>query len=326
MAKRRRREEEQRRRLLSSGYVECQNCKELTPPKALRCPHCTSILSRGKKALAVALAVVLIAASVGVYAYVVEDKEPSLPTVIYHAPTGYGVPIYSEVIISFNLHMDTASVESSFSISPHVPGSFSWTGTTLVFSSATALDQASEYTITIGSGATDRSGRSLDSGIFRWFFVTVGASDERRGTGTGSNDFWVTYPSAHPLAGQPVAHPSWVLDALDQRVVMILDHSEGCYPCVQQTAICKKVYDAHSGQIAFFDLLSGQDEPRASEAFAAYDPTGGVHYIPLTIVLTKVKDAGGKTVIGWHSWEGVIDEQNLDSWISDAISHYSENS
>ncbi|MGD9963257.1 MAG: hypothetical protein AB7S97_05090, partial [Thermoplasmata archaeon] len=118
-------------------------------------------------------------------------------------------------------------------------------------------------------------------------------------------------------------HPDRVTAAHEQGVEMILAHSEGCYPCVQQTAICESVYAA-SPELQYFDVHSGTDEPEASEAFAAYDPNGGVHYVPLTIIVTKAIDGSGNDVVAWHSWEGVVDEVTLTSWIQDAQSYHDD--
>ena len=171
--------------------------------------------------------------------------------------------------------------------------------------------------MTIGASARDATGAPLDCGSYTWSFSTADLPTVRRDIGTGAGDFWTVYPDAHPSSGEDVAHPDWVISSLEQGVVLILDHSEGCYPCIQQTQICESVYASHP-ELQYFDLLSGTDEPSASQAFAAYDPNGGVHYVPLTIVVTKAQDDLGNTVVAWHSWEGVVDLVTLTSWIQDA--------
>jgi len=134
----------------------------------------------------------------------------------------------------------------------------------------------------------------------------------------------VVYPTAHPLSGGPVQHPEWALSAIEGGVVMILDHSSGCLPCLQQAMICQDVSSEYP-DVSYIDVVSGVDEPQSSQAFAAYDPSGGIHYVPLTIILTKVRLSSGEVGIGWHSWEGVIDKSSLSSWLVDARSHYDEN-
>ena len=85
-----------------------------------------------------------------------------------------------------------------------------------------------------------RKGRStdepLDCGSYSWSFSTADLPTVRRSIGTGAGDFWTVYPTIHPSSGRTVTHPDWVIAALEQEVVMILDHSEGCYPCIQQTS------------------------------------------------------------------------------------------
>ena len=268
----------------------------------------------------------LLVASVAAYMYY-PRSEPyvSPPTVISAEPAGYGAGTSEPIKVTFNKLMDETSVESSFQILPQIGGSFSWNGIYMTYTPSGSLAAETHYTVCIGSGTRDRSGMPLDCGMYSWSFSTANPPATRRDVGTGADDFWITYPTSHPSSGGTVQHPDWVLSALDSGVVMILDHSEGCSPCIQQGSICRSISSANP-DITYIDLSSGTDEPDASEGFAAYDPNGGVHYVPLTIVVTKVQSPSGGTVIGWHAWEGVIDESSLQSWIADAKSHYSENS
>jgi hypothetical protein len=132
------------------------------------------------------------------------------------------------------------------------------------------------------------------------------------GMGDGETEFWVAYPASHPSAGAPVSHSSWVLDALEGGAVMILSHSELCIPCKNMVKYCENVYDDHDGDIAYFDLLHGTDEPRASGTLSTYDPDGEPNYVPMTVVLTKTKASDGSVEIAWHSWEGEVSENVLD--------------
>lgn len=325
MAKRRTKEEQERKRLLSEGYTECSGCGALLKPKAKRCGSCGAFTYSAKKAIYAVIAVaIVVTASALVYIYYPREDYTALPTVVEYAPSGYGASTAARVTATFNRPMNTASVELSFSISPSVTGSISWSGTTMIFTPTSPLPDQTYFTATVGSGARDTAGRQLDCVVFTWSFFTGSPPVQRRDVGTGPEDFWILYPTSHPSSGGIVQHPEWVRSALEGRVVMILDHSEGCSPCITQGAICSAVYSANP-DITYFDLSSGTDEPEASEAFAAYDPSGGIHYVPLTIVLTIVSDPAGGTAIGWHSWEGVIDLTSLSSWIADAKSHYDEN-
>jgi hypothetical protein len=281
--------------------------------------------------LAVAIAGLVIIASTLSYLLVSQSSAPDPPCVLDYSPKGLGVSIDSTIRVEFCKDMDTDSVERAFYTTPSIAGDYSWENPrTMIFRPMVQLAKGVTYIVTIDDRAKSADGKGLDSSIYRWYFTTEGSSTPgtglptRRAVGSDSNDFWITYPSSHPDAGQSVSHPSWAYASLDKGVVMILDHSEGCAPCVQQVAICNSVLSSYP-QVQYVDLVSGEDEPQASEAFRAYDPTGGINYIPLTIILTWVKDGSGNVVIGWHSWEGVVDSQTLVSWIIDAISYYSEN-
>ncbi len=326
MAKRRTKEEQDRKRLLSEGYTECSGCGTLLKPKARRCGKCGTLTYSAKKAIyAIAAVAMVVAASVLAYAYYPRDEYRVLPSVVEFSPSGYGASTGTHITATFNRPMDRVSVESSFTIHPTVTGSFSWAGTTMTFTPSSPLLDQTYYTATVGSGARDADGSQLDCVVFTWSFFTGSLPTERRDVGTGPEDFWTVYPPSHPSSGGSVQHPQWVLSALESGVVLIFDHSEGCAPCITQGTICEAISSANP-DIRYYDLLSGTDEPQASEAFAAYDPSGGIHYVPLTIVITWVQSPYGGVAVGWHSWEGVIDQTSLMSWIADAKSHYDGNS
>jgi hypothetical protein len=77
----------------------------------------------------------------------------------------------------------------------------------------------------------------------------------------------------------------------------------------------------HSGNLSYFSLLGGRDDQRITDAIGAYDPDGGAHYVPLTVIITE-RTVGGASVTAFHSWEGTIRSEALDSWIMDAIDHF----
>jgi hypothetical protein len=327
LAKRRTKEEQEKKRLLSQGYFECSSCGTLLKPKSRRCGECGTLTYSTKRAIyAVAVVAILVTASILVYTYYPREEEYKvLPRVVDYAPSGYGASTGAQISVTFNKAMDISSVEASFSVIPAVAGSFSWTGTTMTYSPSGALMDQTYYAATVGQGARDMDGSQLDCVVFSWSFITGAPPTTRRDVGTGAEDFWITYPATHPSSGSAAQHPDWVQSALNSGVVMILDHSEGCAPCIQQGSICQSISSANP-DITYIDLSSGTDEPEASEGFAAYDPNGGIHYVPLTIVVTRILSPSGGTVIGWHAWEGVIDQSSLQGWISDAKSHYDENS
>lgn len=326
MAKRRTKEEQERKRLLSEGYFNCSGCGELLRPRSKRCPKCGVLTPSSKRAIiALAVVAIIVVGSVVGYTYYPREDYTVLPSVVDFAPSGYGASSDTSVRITFNRPMDTVSVEASFVIQPSVSGSFSWYGTTMTFVPSGPLFDQTYYSVTVGQGAVDMDGSQLDCLVFTWSFFTGSLPTERRDVGNGVDDFWIEYPATHPSSGSAVQHPQWVLSALEGGVVMILDHSEGCAPCITQGSICQSISSANP-DISYIDLSSGTDEPEASEAFAAYDPNGGIHYVPLTIVITWMPSPTGGVAIGWHSWEGVIDITSLSSWIADAKSYYQENS
>jgi len=135
------------------------------------------------------------------------------------------------------------------------------------------------------------------------------------------NDWWEDYPAINPDPGGSVSHPAWVTDALRDGPVIILDHSEGCAPCVQQTADVTAVLADYQGRITFIDLLADGSDQRAYDAFDAYDANGDPPYIPLTIIVTRL-DGGDGTRIIWHSAEGATGKDWLHDYIKDAVHYY----
>lgn len=61
--------------------------------------------------------------------------------------------------ITFDQEVDQTSAESKFSISPEVPGSFSWNENTLIFTPSSPLPFSSSYTTTINPGVKSKSGQ-----------------------------------------------------------------------------------------------------------------------------------------------------------------------
>ena len=92
-----------------------------------------------------------------------------------------------------------------------------------------------------------------------------------------------------------------------------------CYLPCGAGGICESIYSRYSGNIRYFDYVSGVNS-QANDCFSAYDPDGSPNYVPLTTVLTK----GPNNTIIWHSWEGVVEEPILMGWVDDAINYHSE--
>ena len=317
MAKKSQKKKREKKALLDKGYVECFYCDELVKPNALKCSHCGKWYSSGKQIIAVAVAMIIVLSTVGIYYNLPGEPQDAyvppadIPTVLSATPTGTTVSTSSYISASFNREMNKASVESALSITPSVSGTFSWSGNTMRYTPSGSLPEGTYYTVTIGSGAKDTEGNNLDCGSYTWRFTTAGGTTTttRRDIGTGDNDFWST----------SVNHPSWVQSDVQSKPVLILTHTTGCYPCEIMIGTCSDVYSTYSAQITYYDLTSGTNEPQATECFSAYDPVPP-NYVPLTTILTK----GPNNLIIWHSWEGVVEEATLESWIDDALSYHSD--
>ncbi len=306
----------EKKKLLEEGYKECYYCNKLVKPKAIKCPHCGKWYSSGKQVIAVALAFIIILSTIGAY-YLLGDSHniyvppADLPTVLSTTPTGITVSTSTYISVTFNKEMNKPSVESALSITPSIPGSSSWTGNTLRYAPSGSLIEGTYYTVTIGNGAVDLDGNHLDCDVYTWRFTTEGGTttNTRRDIGSGDNVFWSAFTN----------HPSWATADVLSKPVLILTHTEGCAPCETMIVTCSDLSETYSGQITYYDLLSGTDEPQATECFAAYD-TMPPSYVPLTTILTK----GPDNQIIWHSWEGIVEKAVLSSWIEDALSYHED--
>jgi hypothetical protein len=144
--------------------------------------------------------------------------------------------------------------------------------------------------------------------------------------GSGPDDWWTVYPDYHPDAGSEVDHPEWVLEYLEDKPILILDHSTNCEACInQEDAADAVLMEVGEDSIAFENLISEPDNERAVRLFDVYDPNGGKQYIPLTVIITLVEDEDEDVVVGWHSAEGETGEDWLSSYVEDAIEYYEEN-
>ncbi|MCD4814867.1 MAG: Ig-like domain-containing protein, partial [Methanosarcinales archaeon] len=102
-----------------------------------------------------------------------EDPDSTPPTVIGNTPTGTGVPVTTNITVTFNESMNTTSVQSVFDINPNVPGILSWSGDMMNFTLTPYADLTSDilYNVTIGTGAQDLAGNNLAT-AYLWNFTT----------------------------------------------------------------------------------------------------------------------------------------------------------
>ena len=145
--------------------------------------------------------------------------------------------------------------------------------------------------------------------------------------GTGVNDFWVTYPSINPSTGESVTHLEWLVESMEDHCVLFVVHRTGCEGCKAQADRVIDLAEQYEEQVMFHDLdiyLGGSIEQRANEVYL-YDPEGPPGYIALTGIFTYIKE-NNDVKIGWHTWEGNVENSEMESWIRDAIYYYSVNS
>jgi hypothetical protein len=143
--------------------------------------------------------------------------------------------------------------------------------------------------------------------------------------GSGKDDWWTIYPDQSTGAGGQVNHPSWALDALRSKPVLIYVHKE-CDYCAPQTEAANKVAEEFKGKITYYELLGGGSDTRAEEALRSYDPDGGKTYVPMTIIVTLASGSAGEVGPVWHSSENITGEDWIRTHIEDAISYYDESS
>lgn len=141
--------------------------------------------------------------------------------------------------------------------------------------------------------------------------------------GSGNDDWWTTYPDQSSGAGEDVNHPSWVMDALQEKPVLIYVH-KSCDYCLPQTNDVKNITGEFGSSITFFEISAEGTDSRAEEALQAYDPNGGTMYVPLTVIVSLATDSEGEVVPVWHSSEEITGETWIRSYVEDALTQYDE--
>lgn len=164
----------------------------------------------------------------------------------------------------------------------------------------------------------------LASSILVFDSLSEGSGAKNK-VGSGSDDWWTAYPAQSSAAASEVEHPQWVLDALESKPVVIYVH-KGCGYCKPQTEAMAEVVSTYGDQFTYYDIAAGGSDSKAEEAIKAYDPNGGVSYVPLTAILTLAPDSNGKVQVVWHSTEEVTGKAWIEEYVKDAVSCHKENS
>ena len=146
--------------------------------------------------------------------------------------------------------------------------------------------------------------------------------------GTGSDDFWIEFPTGSDDYGQPIEHFDWVINTIDTNCVLFVVHRTGCLGCKEQGDLVISLAEKYNEDVEFHDIDAVSDataeiQQMSNEAYL-YDPNGEPGYIALTGVFTYIED-NGEIKIGLHSWELDVEDSVMESWIKDAIYYYDVN-
>ncbi len=149
--------------------------------------------------------------------------------------------------------------------------------------------------------------------------------DPEHSNGSGMGDWWINHPNQSAKAGSAVEHPDWVLDALKEKPVLIMDHTTDCSSCKIQEKNIEEVTPDFDKDIAYYDLLADGKDKRAFEILNAYSPTGKEQFVPTTVFITLIKDTDGKVKVAWHSEIDDMTKEQLNEYLKDAVYYYRQN-
>ena len=95
-------------------------------------------------------------------------------------------------------------------------------------------------------------------------FNAVGA---QYSVGSGNDDWWTKYPDQSAGKGGEVNHPTWVLDALKSKPVLIYVH-KSCDYCKPQTEAIEKIAAEFDGKITFYEISAEGGDCQGRRSFA----------------------------------------------------------
>jgi len=158
-----------------------------------------------------------------------------------------------------------------------------------------------------------------------WILAAGESNEPSYSQGSGSDDWWINYPNQSTEVGAAVEHPAWVLEALQEKPVLILDHSSDCVSCKVQIANLEKALNLLGDEVVYFDMLADGGDQKAFEVFESYSPTGEAYYVPTTVFVTLIKGPDGQVSVAWHSEEDAMGEEEIMAYMRDSIYYYQEN-
>jgi len=107
----------------------------------------------------------------GDWAKIEQTVTNSAPGITAHSPDWSPVLADAEVSATFSEPMNKPAAESAFSISPSMPGHFTWIGNRMIFRPEGYLQYDQHYVVSVSTTATDLAGRTLTAGL-AWQFST----------------------------------------------------------------------------------------------------------------------------------------------------------
>jgi len=145
--------------------------------------------------------------------------------------------------------------------------------------------------------------------------------------GSEDSDWWVAYPDQNENSGSNVDHPTWVEDALEEKPVLILVHSNDCRPCLVQIPRINNAVESYGLNLSYYDILAeGSGYRKAIDILNIYNPLGGdQQYVPTTIFVTLIKGSDGEVEAAWHSQTDIMSVDEINSYAEDAIYYYNQN-
>lgn len=127
----------------------------------------------------VAVFVVGAAILVGIlyYASTVDSRPPAVSgfTLTQHLSTDDAVALTTTSLdVNFSEPVDAGSAEAAFRVAPRVRGSFSWSGSTMIFTPLEPLPLSTQFQASVGPGVRDRAGNVMNQASQVFQFTTVG--------------------------------------------------------------------------------------------------------------------------------------------------------